>query len=180
MSRKTSKNPAVPLAVAVVSAGLLSGATVAILVVDAALAGHPQAYLAYHQATTVPLTVLLPPLGAALVAGTATALFRLRGPGRQRSLLIAALACGVLGMLVTVVVHFPINAAFMSMDPAALPDGFHDLAVRWLAAHGVRSVLTVAAFAAVVRIWLGNRVPGAALDGVSAGQRLIVGTAPGH
>lgn len=60
--------------------------------------------------------------------------------------MLAAIACLILGLLVTVVVHFPINAEIMTWRPAAPPVDWQQLRDRWLAAHAVRTVLAVTGF----------------------------------
>jgi len=64
--------------------------------------------------------------------------------------LLAAVGCLLLGFIVTVVVHFPINAEIATWQPADPPANWQQFRDRWLTAHAVRTVLAVAAFALLV------------------------------
>ena len=131
---------------AVVSSGLLAGALVAVLLADLTLQGNPTGYIAFHQATTVLYTATLPPLGAVMAISIIVSLVKGRGVPGIGWLLITALACGVVGMLVTVLVHFPLNATIMTWRVGVVPADFVSVASRWVAAHLVRTVITVIAF----------------------------------
>ena len=59
--------------VGLLASGVLSGGMVVVLVLDVELGRSAELYMRYRQATTGPLTVLLPPLGVtALLATGAT------------------------------------------------------------------------------------------------------------
>ena len=131
---------------AVVSSGLLAGALVAVLLADLTLQGNPTGYIAFHQATTVLYTATLPPLGAVMAISIMVSLVKGRGVPGIRWLLITALACGIVGMLVTVVVNFPLNATIMTWRFGVVPPDFVSVAARWVAAHLVRTVITMIAF----------------------------------
>ena len=131
---------------AVVSSGLLAGALVAVLLADLTLRGNPTGYIAFHQATTVLYTATLPPLGAVMAISIMVSLVKGRGVPGIRWLLITALACGIVGMLVTVVVNFPLNATIMTWRFGVVPPDFVSVAARWVAAHLVRTVITMIAF----------------------------------
>jgi len=45
------------------------------------------------------------------------------------------MGCLLVGLLVTVVVHFPINDVIMTWQPDAPPADWQDVRGRWLTAH---------------------------------------------
>ena len=67
---------------------------------------------------------------------------------------LAARAIGVLasivGLVVTVVVHFPINAEIATWQPAASDTDWHQFQQQWLTAHAVRTVAALAGFVLLV------------------------------
>ena len=131
---------------AVVSSGLRAGALAAVLLADLTLQGYPTGYIAFHQATTVLYTATLPPLGAVMAISIVVSLVKGRDMPGIRWLLITALVFGVVGMLVTVVVNFPLNATIMTWRVGVVPADFVSVAFRWVAAHLVRTVITMIAF----------------------------------
>ncbi len=138
----------VTLRIAAYASGLLAGALVGVLLAELALRSNPVGYIAFHQATTVLYTAALPPLGAVMTICIAINL--IRGPFNK--LLLGALVCGIAGMLVTVLVNFPLNAAIMAWPADQLPPDFTSIATRWLVAHLARTVLTATSFVLVVSV----------------------------
>lgn len=53
-------------------------------------------------------------------------------------------------MVVTVAVHFPMNAEIATWTPVAPPAEWQELRDRWLVAHVVRTWVAVAGFALLV------------------------------
>jgi hypothetical protein len=95
---------------AIILTGVLAGAVLATWLSEVSLGGSAELWIAYHQAVTPAYTRAVPPLGGlALIAALAVA-----GTSwwsvRDRRLVLAAVACLLVGLVVTVVVHFPINA----------------------------------------------------------------------
>ncbi|HEX4326210.1 MAG TPA: anthrone oxygenase family protein, partial [Burkholderiales bacterium] len=74
----------------------------------------------------------------------------LAGPARGQppllALTLAAFACGLAGMLITVKGNFPINDLVMTWSPHAPPADWASLRDRWWAWHCARTVVTVACF----------------------------------
>ncbi len=136
---------AVTIRTAVLSSGLLAGSLVAVLLADLALRGNPLAYIAFHQATTVPFTATLPAIGAVTSIAIVISLVRGHDPA-IRKLLAVALACGIAGMLVTVLIHFPLNATILTWPTGVVPTNFASVATRWDVAHLARTVLTATSF----------------------------------
>lgn len=135
---------------AIIFTGALAGAILATWLTEASLAGSSELWIAYHQAITPAYTRVLPPTGAlALIAALAALAPSWRNP-LARWLILAAVGCLIIGFVVTVVVHFPINAELMTWRPAAPPADWPQLRDRWLAAHAIRAVFAVAAFAMLV------------------------------
>jgi uncharacterized membrane protein len=63
--------------------------------------------------------------------------------------LAAALLVGV-GLVITVLVHFPINAQILSWTPEAPPPDWRQVADRWRDANLIRSAGAIAAFVLLV------------------------------
>lgn len=126
------------------ASGILAGAVLAIWLLDVELGRSATLFTQYRQATTGPLTRALPPLGGlALLAAVASGVL---GRGRARLLALSAAACLLTGLIVTVVVHFPINNAILAWSPAAPPVDWQQVRDRWQLAHAARTLLSVAAF----------------------------------
>ena len=135
---------------AIVLTGVLAGAVLATWLSEASLGGSSELWVAYHQAVTPAYTRAVPPLaGLALIATLAALAASWRSPGDRR-LVLVVVACLLIGLVVTVVVHFPINAEIATWRPAAPPADWQQLRGRWLTAHAVRTALAVAGFALLV------------------------------
>jgi uncharacterized membrane protein len=151
-------------AATIVLAGLLAGAVLATWVSEVALGRSAQLWITYHQAVTPAYTVSLPPLGAlTLIAVLATVTASWSRP-RERRLLLGAVACLLVGLVTTAVVHFPINSEIATRNPDLPPVDWQHGQQRWLAAHALRTVLAVAAFVVVVIATAVNR-PAASVGG---------------
>ncbi len=138
---------------AIVLTGVLAGAVLGTWLTEASLGGSSELWVAYHQAVTPAYTNAVPPVGA---LGLIAAVLALAASWRSwpgRGLVLAAVACLVIGLLVTVVVHFPINAEIATWEPEAAPADWSQLRDQWLMAHAVR---TVAAFAGFVLLVVGH------------------------
>lgn len=134
----------------IVLTGVLAGAVLATWLNEASLGGSSELWVAYHQAITPAYTRTVPPLGGlAMVAALAT-LATSGWSRRDRRLVLAAVACLLVGLLVTVVAHFPMNAEIGTWRPVAPPADWQQLRDRWLTAHAVRTVFAVAGFALLV------------------------------
>jgi uncharacterized membrane protein len=135
---------------AMVLTGVLAGAVLATWLSEASVGGSTELWIAYHQAVTPAYTRVVPPLGGlALIAALAALAASWPSP-RDRRLILAAVACLVIGLVVTVVVHFPINAEIATWQPADPPADWQQFRDRWLAAHAVRTIFAVAGFALLV------------------------------
>lgn len=133
--------------VAVLATGLLAGSVLAVWVVQDPLGDSGVLYIGFRQATDPIYGRVLPPLGVAGMLAALVALATGWPQVRARRLTLAAVVCLLLGLAVTVVVHFPINAEISTWSAAAPPAGWESLRDRWSTAHVVRTVLSVAAFA---------------------------------
>ena len=49
-------------------------------------------------------------------------------------------------MIVTIIVHFPINAEILTWSPASPPADWQQVRDRWTAAHTARTLLSLAGF----------------------------------
>jgi hypothetical protein len=143
-TRLTARRPVrlvdVVRVIGLLACGVLSGGMVVLLVLDIELGRSAELYMRYRQATTGPLTVLLPPLGVAAALATAATLVL---EGRRRAPLVA-LVCLLAGLVTTVTVHFPLNDAIVAWPEP--PADWMAVRDRWRAAHVVRTVAGVVAF----------------------------------
>jgi len=136
--------------VAIILSGVLAGAILGTWLSEVSLGNSAESWIAYHQAITPAYTLAVPPVGGLALLATFAALASSWRNARIRWFLLAAMGCLFVGMLVTVVVHFPINDAIMTWQPDTPPADWQDLRARWLTAHAVRTVVAVAGFALVV------------------------------
>lgn len=141
-------------------AAVLAGAVLTTWVSEAVLIGSAEPWITYHQTTLEAYSRSIPPLGALVLIAALAAVAAARSRPRERRILGSALACMLVGLVVTAVVHFPINAEIATWDPSAPPTGWRELQHRWIAAHVVRTVLTVLGLALLVTAgapWRRNR-----------------------
>jgi len=136
--------------VAIILSGVLAGAILGTWLSEASLGSSAELWIGYHQAITPAYTQAVPPIGGLALVATLAALVACWRNSRTRRLLLAAVGCLLVGLLVTVVVHFPINEQIMTWQPDAPPADWQDLRARWLAAHAVRTWVAVAGFVLVV------------------------------
>ena len=134
---------------AIVLTGLLAGAVLGTWLSEVSLRGSSELWIAYHQAITPAYTRVVPPLGGFALIATLAALAASWSNPRDRRLTLGATACLLVGLVVTVVVHFPINAEIATWQPAAVAD-WQQVQQRWLAAHAVRTVAALAGFVLLV------------------------------
>lgn len=132
--------------VAVLATGLLAGAVLSVWLLQGPIGSSAALYVAFHQAADPVYTRVLPPLGVTAMVAAVVALTAAWSQVRARSLTLAAVGCLLLGLIVTIVVHFPINADVLTWSAATPPADWEALRDRWAVAHSVRSVLTLAAF----------------------------------
>lgn len=142
--------PIVAVRTALLASGVLAGSLVAVLLAELTLRGNPAGYIAFHQATTLVYTATLPVIGAIMTVSLVVTLVRGRTVPGIRRLLVIALACGVAGMLVTAAIHFPLNATILAWPVGVIPSDFASVSTRWLAAHVVRTVVTLTAFVLIM------------------------------
>ncbi len=149
--------------VAIGLTAVLVGALLVTWLSEAALIASSELWVEYHQAVTPGYTLALPPIGGlALLAAVAAS----RASRGNRRLVLAAVSCLLFGLVVTVIVHVPINADIASWRPIEPPAEWRQVRVRWLAAHAVRSVLTIGALGLLVAAGLerqGAARPGEAM-----------------
>ena len=140
---------------AIVLTGLLAGAVLGTWLSEVSLGGSSELWIAYHQAITPAYTRVVPPLGGLALIATLAALAASWSNPRDRRLTLGATACLLVGLVVTVVVHFPINAEIATWQPAAV----RRLAASPAAVAGGPCVRTVAAVAAgfVLLVAVGTR-----------------------
>jgi len=142
---------------------LLAATHPAVITLTGILAGGPghvaqrsvsrrldELWIAYHQAVTPAYTRAVPPLGGLGLIATVAALAASWWSPRDRRVIGVAVACLIIGLVVTVVAHFPINAEIATWQQAAPPGDWQQLRDQWLAAHAVRTVLAVAGFTLLV------------------------------
>lgn len=134
------------LRISVFAAGILAGVVLGVSLTEASLGPSAELWIGYHQAIRVPYTVVVPPLGVVVVVAL---LITLIGPRRRqvrRLAITVAVICLVVGMAITIGVHFPMNAMIDTWLPTTPPDDWEQVRRQWVIAHSARSVLAVAAF----------------------------------
>ena len=142
---------------ATVLTSVLSGALLVTWLSEASLDRSSELWVGYHQAVTPTYTRALPPIGALALLATLAALAASWTSRRDRRLVLAAVSCLLIGLAVTVVVHLPINAEIATWRPATPPADWQGARDRWLAAHAVRSALTLVGLALLLIARLGRR-----------------------
>jgi len=135
---------------AIIMTGVLAGAIVATWLTETSLGSSTELWIRYHQAITAAYTYALPPIGGLGLIGALAALALAPRNSHAHRLILAAVGCLLIGLIVTVVVHFPINAEIAVWQPAAPPADWQQLRERWLAGHVVRAALALAAFTLLV------------------------------
>lgn len=136
--------------VAVTAAGVLAGIVVGVWLIELSIGETAELWIGFHQAIRGLFTLVVPPLGALSLVATAAALLTHRHPPVPRRLLVAAVILLVVGMIVTLGVHFPLNAEIDSWEPTLPPAEWELVRDRWLLAHAVRSVLALVVFVLLV------------------------------
>ncbi len=134
--------------------GLLAGAMLTILVVLVPFwtAAPPAEFRAWFAANAPRIRALMVPLGVAGGLGVIATVVATRG---ARAWPLAAAACALGVIAITVLVNEPANARFV--DPSALAEReVPALLAHWVRWHRVRVVLGVAGFYASLRA-LGRR-----------------------
>jgi hypothetical protein len=91
------------------------------------MVGSRTAEIAYHQAITPAYTHAIPPLGGLALIATLAALVACWSNPPDRRLTLGATECLLVGLVVTVVVHFPINAEIATWQPAAVSADWHQV-----------------------------------------------------
>lgn len=150
-SRVGTPQPSAPIALrtSVLAAGIVAGAVLGVWLTEASLGPSAEVWISYHQAIRMPYSVLVPPLGLVAIIGAVATLVR-SGGRVYRPAIVLAVICLLVGMAITVMVHFPMNAAIDSWPPTMPPEGWERVRHDWLVAHSVRSVLAVAAFGLLI------------------------------
>jgi hypothetical protein len=132
---------------AIILTAVLAGAVLTTWLVEASVGSSAELWIGYHKATTAAYTSVLPPIGAlALIAALAALHASWRNP-RPRGFILAAVGCLLAGLIVTVVVHFPINDHIATWQSAAPPSDWQQSRDRWLVGHAIRAACVLAALA---------------------------------
>ena len=135
-------------------AGLVAGATLCVLLIERTLPDSASFYVLYKQRMIQALTVPLPLLAAlAGVAVLVDAYGLWRAPDASRiglALALAGFALVAVGGILTKAGHFPINDQIASWDPASPPASWAALQAKWASLHLMRTLASVAAFAALI------------------------------
>ena len=89
----------------------------------------------------------LPVLGLGAILGGLAILYYARGNRMAVWLIVTAIAVLAAGLVITLTVHFPINAQVRTWNPAAPPADWAELLGRWRTANTIRTALAIAGFA---------------------------------
>jgi hypothetical protein len=141
--------------VLLVTAGLLAGATVAVALLEHAFAGSAPFFTEFKQLEIRAFTVPLPAIGLVAVLFGIVHAARERKSRAALRLTAAGVACLILGAIITVVGHFPINERMRTWSVSAPPVEWAAVQGRWRNYHDARTVVTVLGFTLLV---LGTRV----------------------
>ena len=104
-------------------------------------------FIEVHQGRDRVVARVMPVLGSAALVVLALAVFLVRAVPLAFVLSLTALVLFLGDMLVTILVHVPINGKVQSWQPDAPPAEWALLRDRWERFHGLRALLTVAGFA---------------------------------
>jgi hypothetical protein len=143
--------------IAVLLSGLLAGSGLAIALLEANLGGSSSFYTEYKQLVIRAYTIPLPVLGGGSILASAAIAFLGR---RDKMTVWLASTAGLLvaiGLVITLLVHFPINAEIMTWSPQAPPADWKQLADRWREANLIRSAAAIIAFVLLLVPLLGGR-----------------------
>jgi hypothetical protein len=141
--------------VLLLTSGLLAGATVAVALLEHAYAGAAPFFTAFKQLEIRAFTVPLPAIGLiAVICGIVHATLERRNRTVLR-LTAAGVACLILGAIITVVGHFPINERIKTWSVSAPPIEWAAVQERWRQYHDARTLVVVLGFTLVI---LGTRV----------------------
>jgi hypothetical protein len=141
--------------VLLVTAGVLAGATVAVALLEHAFAGSSSFFIEFKQLEIRAFTVPLPAVGLVAVLFGIVHAARERGNRAAVRLTAAGVASLILGAIITVVGHFPINERIRTWSVSAPPVEWATVQQRWRNYHDARTVVTVLGFTLLV---LGTRV----------------------
>jgi uncharacterized membrane protein len=141
--------------VLLLTSGLLAGATVAVALLEHAFAGSAPFFTEFKQLEIRAFTVPLPAIGlVAVVFGVVHAALERRNRAALR-LTAAGLACLIVGAVITVGGHFPMNESLKTWSVVAPPVEWPAIQERWRRYHDLRTIVTVLGFALLI---LGTRV----------------------
>jgi uncharacterized membrane protein len=131
---------------AVLLTGLLAGSGLAISLLEANLGGSSSFYTEYKQLVIRAYTIPLPVLGGGSILASVAIAFLGRRYGMTLWLALAAALLVATGLVITLLVHFPINAQIMTWSPQSPPADWRQLADRWREANLIRSAAAIIAF----------------------------------
>jgi uncharacterized membrane protein len=145
------------LFIALVSAGLLAGATFGIWRGYDPRGLDAAAFVAVHQEAVRGLNVLLPALGLITIASLAVSAFLLRRERPAPWLLLAALVFVAASGAITRFLNQPINAEVMGWNAMSMPANWQELRETWWSWHVTRTFTTFAGFVLVAATVLWGR-----------------------
>ncbi len=128
------------------AAGLLAGALFGVWLLEHSFRGGGSFYTELKQLQISTFTVPLSLLGAGTVVLGLVYLFLVRGNRLAAGLALAGVLCFVVGFVITVWGHFPINARIVGWSVEAPPGQWSQLAEKWRLAHDLRTLFGVLGF----------------------------------
>ena len=126
--------------------GLLAGALVGVWLLEHSFRGGGSFYTELKQLQISTFTAPLSLLGAGTVVLGLIYLFLVRGNRLAAGLALAGVLCFVVGFVITVWGHFPINARIVGWSGEAPPEQWAQTAADWRRAHDLRTLLGVLGF----------------------------------
>lgn len=132
---------------AVLLTGLLAGTGMGLWFVESRPLGTAAAYAEYKQAAIAGYSLPLPLLGFGSLVVVLVLLASVRADRVARLPVLAAAVLLVAGIVLSVAVHFPLNAEIAAWSPQSPPADWAQDRDTWHTANGVRVLLNTAAFA---------------------------------
>jgi Domain of unknown function (DUF1772) len=130
--------------------GLLAGSGLGVTLLEAYLDGSPAFYTEYKQLIIDAYTVQLPLLAVGGILASLGVLYLSRRDRLTVWLTSAAILSLIVGLVITLGVHFPINDEIRDWSPLNVPADWEEVRRRWRTANLVRSVAAMVGFVLLV------------------------------
>jgi hypothetical protein len=137
--------------------GLLAGSGLGVSLLEASFDGSPGFYTEYKQLIIRAYTLQLPLLAGGGILASLAVLYLGRRDRMTVWLTSAAILFLILGLAITLGVHFPINDQILDWSPQAPPGDWETVRDRWRNANLVRSAAAIIALVILLIPLVGER-----------------------